>query len=186
MELITIVIIAFGLAMDAFVVSIVSGGAQKDLHIKHALQIAVFFGSFQAFMPLLGSVAGLSFKGYIIDYDHWVAFGLLSAVGGKMIYESFRIESIERNLDPSKIYVLLVLSVATSIDALAIGVTLSLITSSIITAVLIIGMVTFALSYLGVYIGKKFGHFFESRIEALGGLFLIGLGVKILIQHLFF
>jgi putative Mn2+ efflux pump MntP len=186
MGLITIIIIAFGLAMDAFVVSIVSGVAQKDLHIKHALQIAFFFGGFQAIMPLIGSVAGLSFKGYIADYDHWVAFGLLSAVGGKMIYESFRIKSVEINLDPSKIYVLLALSVATSIDALAIGITLSLITSSIITAVLIIGLVTFALSYLGVYIGKKFGHFFENGIEALGGLFLIGLGVKILIQHLFF
>jgi putative Mn2+ efflux pump MntP len=115
-----------------------------------------------------------------------VAFGLLSAVGGKMIYESFRIESVERSLDPSKIYVLLALSVATSIDALAIGITLPLITSSIIIAVSIIGIVTFALSYTGVYIGKKFGHFFESGIEALGGLFLIGLGIKILIQHLFF
>jgi putative Mn2+ efflux pump MntP len=186
MELITIVIIAFGLAMDAFVVSIVSGSAQKDLHIKHVLQIAFFFGGFQAFMPLIGSVAGLSFKGYIADYTHWVAFGLLGVVGGKMIYESFRIKSVERSLDPSKIYVLLALSVATSIDALAIGVTLSLITSSIITAVSIIGLVTFVLSCLGIYIGKKFGHFFESGIEALGGLFLIGLGVKILIQHLFF
>jgi putative Mn2+ efflux pump MntP len=186
MDLITIVIIAVGLAMDAFVVSIVSGGAHKHLRIKHALQIAFFFGGFQALMPLIGSLAGLSFKRYIVDYDHWVAFGLLSAVGGKMIYESLKIESVEKNLDPSKIYVLLALSVATSIDALAIGITLSLITSSIIIAVSIIGIITFILSYLGVYIGKRFGHFFESGIEAIGGVFLIGLGVKILIQHLFF
>ena len=186
MNSITIMAIAVGLSMDAFAVSIVSGSLYKQLKVRHALRMAVFFGGFQAFMPLIGSLAGLSFKGYIVDYDHWVAFGLLSAVGSKMIYESLKIESVEKNLDPSKIYVLLALSVATSIDALAIGITLSLITSSIILAVSIIGLVTFVLSYLGVYIGKRFGHFFESGIEALGGLFLIGLGVKILIQHLFF
>ena len=184
MDLITIIIIAFGLAMDAFVVSIVSGGAHKHLRVKHALQIAFFFGGFQAFMPLIGSLAGLSLKEYIADYDHWVAFGLLIAVGGKMIYESFRIESVEKNLDPSKLFVLLALSVATSIDALAIGITLSLITSSIFTAVTIIGLVTFMLSYLGIFIGKKFGHFFENKIEAIGGLILIGLGIKILFEHL--
>ena len=184
MDLITIVIIAVGLAMDAFVVSIVSGSAYRQLHIKHALRIALFFGGFQAFMPLIGSLAGLSVREYIADYDHWIAFGLLSAVGGKMIYESFKIKSVEENFDPSNIYVLLVLSVATSIDALAIGITLSLITSSIITAVIIIGLITFVLSYLGIFIGKKFGHFFENKIEALGGLILIGLAVKILFEHL--
>jgi putative Mn2+ efflux pump MntP len=184
MDLITIVIIAVGLAMDAFVVSVVSGGAYKQLHVKHALRIALFFGGFQAFMPLIGFLAGLSVREYIADYDHWIAFGLLSAVGGKMIYESFKIKSVEENFDPSNIYVLLVLSVATSIDALAIGITLSLITSSIITAVIIIGLITFVLSYLGIFIGKKFGHFFENKIEALGGLILIGLAGKILFEHL--
>jgi putative Mn2+ efflux pump MntP len=103
-----------------------------------------------------------------------------------MIYESFKISSAEKNFDPSNIFVLLVLSVATSIDALAVGVTLSFITSSIIMAVIIIGIVTFALSYLGVFIGKKIGHFFENKIEALGGLVLIALGIKILSEHLFF
>ncbi len=137
-------------------------------------------------MPLIGSLAGLSFKDYIADYDHWVAFALLAAVGGKMIYESFKIKSIEENPDPSNVFVLLVLSVATSIDALAIGITLSLITSSIIVAVTIIGLITFGLSYAGVLIGKRFGHFFENRIEALGGLVLIGIGIKILCEHLFF
>ena len=186
MELITIIVIAVGLAMDAFVVSIVSGSAYKQLHVKHALRMALFFGAFQAFMPLIGSLAGLSFKDYIADYDHWVAFVLLAAVGGKMIYESFKIKSIEENPDPSNVFVLLVLSVATSIDALAIGITLSLITSSIVLAVTIIGLITFALSYAGVLIGKRFGHFFENRIEALGGLVLIGIGVKILCEHLLF
>ena len=186
MELITIIVIAVGLAMDAFVVSIVSGGAYRQLHVKHALRMALFFGAFQAFMPLIGSLAGLSVKDYITDYDHWITFALLAAVGSKMIYESFKIKSVEENLDPSNVFVLLVLSVATSIDALAIGITLSLITSSIIVAVTIIGLITFALSYAGVLIGKRFGHFFENRIEALGGFVLIGIGVKILFEHLLF
>jgi putative Mn2+ efflux pump MntP len=148
--------------------------------------MAVFFGGFQALMPLIGSLAGLSAKEYIVDYDHWVAFGILGAVGGKMIYESFKIKSVEDNYDPSNVIVLLVLSVATSIDALAVGLTLSLITQSIAAAVIIIGLTTFVLSYFGVLIGKKFGHFFENKIEILGGLILIGLGIKILIEHLFF
>jgi putative Mn2+ efflux pump MntP len=186
MELITIIVIAVGLAMDAFVVSIVSGAAYRKLHVKHALRMALFFGAFQAFMPLIGSLAGLSLKECIQDYDHWVAFALLAAVGGKMIYESFKIKSVEENPDPSKIFVLLVLSVATSIDALAIGITLSLITSSIALAVTIIGLITFALSYAGVLIGKKFGHFFENKLEALGGVVLIGIGIKILCEHLLF
>lgn len=186
MELITIIVIAVGLAMDAFVVSIVSGGAYRQLHVKHALRMAIFFGAFQAFMPLIGSLAGLSLKDYITDYDHWIAFALLAAVGGKMIYESFKIKSVEENLDPSNIFVLLVLSVATSIDALAIGITLSLITSSIIAAVTIIGLITFVLSYAGVLIGKRFGHFFENKIEAFGGFVLVGIGVKILCEHLLF
>ena len=186
MELITIIVIAIGLAMDAFAVSIVSGSVYRQLHVKHALRMAVFFGGFQALMPLIGSLAGLSAKDYIVEYDHWVAFGILGAVGGKMIYESFKIRSVEDNYDPSNIIVLLVLSVATSIDALAVGLTLSLITQSIAAAVIIIGLITFALSYLGVLIGKRFGHFFEHKIEIIGGLILIGLGIKILIEHLLF
>jgi len=184
MELFTIIIIAVGLAMDAFAISVVSGSAYKQLKLRHSLRIAIFFGGFQAFMPLIGSLAGLSIKEYTAGFDHWIAFGLLSAVGAKMIYESFKISPAEQTFDPSNIFVLLVLSVATSIDALAVGITLSLITSSVIVAVIIIGIVTFVLSYLGVFIGKKVGHFFENKIEALGGLVLIGLGVKILFGHL--
>jgi len=183
MDIITIIVIALGLAMDAFAVSIVSGSAYKRLEIKHALRIALFFGGFQALMPLIGSLAGLTVKDYIADYDHWIAFGLLTAVGGKMIYESFKIKAARGNFDPSNILTLLVLAVATSIDALAVGITLSLITTSIALAVTVIGLVTFALSYLGVFIGKKVGHFFESKIEALGGLTLIAIALKILLQH---
>ena len=186
MELISIIFIAVGLAMDAFAVSIVSGSVYRQLHVKHALRMSAFFGGFQALMPLIGSLAGLSAKDYIADYDHWIAFGILGAVGGKMIYESFKIKSVEENLDPSNIVVLLILSVATSIDALAVGLTLSLIVRSIVIAVIVIGLVTFALSYLGVWIGKRFGHFFENKIEIIGGLILIGPGIKILIEHLLF
>ncbi|MHC4395429.1 MAG: manganese efflux pump MntP [Planctomycetota bacterium] len=185
-NLVTIVFVAVGLAMDAFAISIVSGVAYKRLEVKHALRIALFFGGFQAFMPLIGYLAALSVKDYIAGYDHWVAFGLLSVVGGKMIYESFKIKPTNEKFDLSNIFVLLVLSVATSIDALAVGVTLSLITNYIVIAVAIIGLVTFALSYVGVFIGGRFGHFFESRIEGLGGLILIGLGIKILLEHLIF
>ena len=186
MDSLTIIVIAVGLAMDAFVVSIVSGSAYKQLHVRHALRMALFFGAFQAFMPLIGALAGLTLREHIARYDHWIAFGLLTAVGGKMIYESLKIKSVEENPDPSNIFVLLVLSVATSIDALAVGITLSLIASSIVVAVIIIGVITFILSYLGVCIGKRFGHFFESKMEALGGIILIGIGTKILIEHLFF
>ena len=184
MTLITIIFIAVGLAMDAFAVSIVSGATYKRLNVEHALRMAAFFGAFQAVMPLAGSLAALSVKEYIADYDHWIVFGLLAAVGGKMIYESFKFDIEGKKFDPTNIVVLLALSIATSIDALAVGITLSLITDSVVIAVIIIGLITFVLSYLGVLIGKKFGHFFENKIEAVGGLVLLGLGTKILFEHL--
>ena len=186
MNFLTIFVVAVGLAMDAFAVSIASGAAYKQLQVRHTLRIALFFGGFQAFMPLIGALAGLSVKDYIGDYDHWIAFVILAAVGGKMIYESFKITEAEKNNSPSNILVLLALSVATSIDALAIGITLSLVAASIITAVIVIGLVTFVMSYIGVMIGKRFGHIFENKIEAIGGLVLIILGVKILLEHMVF
>lgn len=184
MELVTIVFIAVGLAMDAFAVSVVVGSIYRELHIRHALRMALFFGGFQAVMPIIGSLAGLGLRTYISEYDHWIAFGLLAFVGGKMIYESFTIESAEKNLDPANFTILLTLSLATSIDALAVGVTLSLLATSLALAVTIIGAVTFGLSYMGVAVGKRFGHFFESKIEILGGLILIAIGLKILLGHL--
>ncbi len=184
MNPVTVLFIALGLAMDAFAVSIVAGSVYRQLRVRHALRMALFFGAFQAAMPLVGSLAGLGLKTYINPYDHWIAFGLLAFVGGKMIYEAFAIESAEKNLDPSNLMVLLALSIATSIDALAVGVTLSLLTSSVAFAVVVIGLITFGLSYAGVVIGKRFGHFCESRIEVLGGLVLIGIGIRILLAHL--
>jgi putative Mn2+ efflux pump MntP len=184
LDLLTIIFIAIGLAMDAFAVSVASGLAVTKLRVRYAFKIALFFGLFQALMPVLGWFLGLGFRHLIEDYDHWLAFGLLTAIGGKMIYESFRLEDAENPRDPMGIQVLLVLSVATSIDALAVGLTLTFIKVPIITPAIIIGAVTFALSYAGVFLGKKFGHFFEKKIEALGGLILIGIGLKILIEHL--
>jgi putative Mn2+ efflux pump MntP len=180
----TILVIAVGLAMDAFAVSVVTGSLYKEFKVRHALRMALFFGGFQALMPIIGFLAGLSLQSYIASYDHWVAFALLSFVGGKMIYESFRIEAAEKDRNPANLAVLLILSFATSIDALAVGITLSLLQAPIALAVTIIGLVTFALSYAGVFIGKRFGHFFESKIEIIGGLILIAIGVKIVIEHL--
>jgi putative Mn2+ efflux pump MntP len=175
MGLITITVIAVGLAMDTFAISIVSGAAYKRLNIKYALRMAFFFGGFQALM---------SVEKYIADYDHWVAFALLIAIGCKMIYESFKIKPTGENFDPSNVLVVLVLSVATSIDALAIGITLPLLKMPVAKAVAIIGLITFLISYLGIIVGKKIGHFFENKIEAVGGLILIALGAKILFEHI--
>jgi putative Mn2+ efflux pump MntP len=182
-ELLAVIAIAVGLAMDTFAVSIVTGAAYKQMHIRHTLRMAGFFGGFQAFMPVVGYLAGLSVRQYVSNFDHWIAFGILAAVGLKMIYESFKIKEERNTPNPANLAVVLVLAVATSIDALAVGITLSLVTHAIVLAVIIIGVVTFGLSFAGVYIGKKFGHFFESGIEAIGGLVLIGLGIKIVLQH---
>ncbi len=170
--------------MDAFAVSITSGITIKNLKINNALKIALFFGLFQAIMPLVGWLAGLSLKDFISEIDHWIAFGLLSFIGCKMIYESITVQSSKKEINPLNVYVLLVLAVATSIDALAVGVSFAFLKVSIVTPVIIIGTVTFLLSYLGVYIGDRIGHFFENKIEIAGGLLLIGIGLKILIESL--
>ena len=187
MNLITIIVIAIGLAMDAFAVSVATGATYKKPAINHALRMAFAFGGFQAIMPVVGWLAGLTLRGFIKDYDHWIAFILLVFIGCKMIYESFKIKHIREKTDALSLTVLLVLAVATSIDALAVGITFSfLLAGSILIAVIIIGSITFVLSYAGFYIGKSFGHFFETGIEAIGGVILIAIGVKILLEHLFF
>ncbi len=184
MDIITL-LIAFGLAMDSFAVSITSGLTMKNPRVGGALKIAIFFGSFQAFMPVLGWLAGISILDLISGVDHWMAFGLLSLIGCKMIYESIRMEVGRKERNPLNVYVLLMLSVATSIDALAVGVSLAFLRVSIVTSILIIGIVTFLLSFLGVYAGCKFGRSFGEKIGAIGGLILIGIGIKILVEHLF-
>ena len=182
----TLLLIAVGLAMDAFAVATATGIQLPRVTFRHNFRLAWHFGLFQGMNTILGWTGGLAVRSLIDGVDHWIAFLLLLVIGGKMIYESFKIKSAGENPDPSNIIVLLILSVATSIDALAIGITLSIITSSIAIAVTIIGLITFVLSYIGVLIGKRFGHFFENKIEAVGGLVLIGIGVKILCEHLIF
>ena len=184
MNMITTVLVAFGLAADAFAVSITSGLKIKNLRIKNAAMIATFFGFFQTVMPLVGWAVGYTFKGVISQVDHWVAFGLLGFVGGRMIYESLRSEPTLEKTDPLNVYVLLTLSVATSLDALVVGISFSFLKSYIATLVVTIGIVTFILSFIGVFIGNKFGNLFSNAIEAVGGFILIGIGTKILIEHL--
>ena len=185
-ELYPIILIAIGLSMDAFAVSITSGITIKCLRIKHAFRIAFFFGAFQAIMPVIGWLAGIGLKQYVENFDHWIAFGLLVFIGGKMIYEAVWIKEIEKKCDPLNLIVLLGLAIATSIDALAVGVTFAFLKVSIFTPALIIGCITFVISLGGVYLGNKAGDRLGSTMEVVGGLILIGMGIKILIQHLFF
>lgn len=184
MNSITLLLIAFGLSMDAFAVSISNGITIQHQRANHALKIGIFFGSFQALMPLIGWSAGLSLRELISGVDHWIAFGLLTIIGGKMIYESKKMDGQEKEVKPLDFPTLLLLSVATSIDALAVGISFALLDISIVMPILVIGAVTFVLSFFGVMMGSKIGHFFEKKIEILGGLILIGIGIKILIEHL--
>jgi putative Mn2+ efflux pump MntP len=154
----------------------------KRFRVSHALRIAFFFGAFQGLMPVAGWFMGSGLRVYLAHVDHWVAFALLSFIGLKMIYESRKMNSKEKKIE--NLYVLLILSVATSIDALAVGLSLSFLNVSIITPAVVISIVTFLFSFAGVLIGNRLGHFFERKIEVVGGLILILIGLKILIEHL--
>lgn len=184
MNIFTVIIIAFALAMDAFAVSIASGIAIKHLRIKHALTIALWFGVFQAIMPVLGWFAGVKLRVLVGGVDHWIVFIMLLCIGCKMIYEATQIEEVERKTDPLDVYVLFMLSVATSLDALAVGISFAMLGVSIVMPALIIGVITFFLSFAGVWIGDKGKHFFENKIEVVAGVVLIGIGIKILVEHL--
>jgi putative Mn2+ efflux pump MntP len=184
MSIVEIVVTAFALAMDAFAVSIASGITIRNLKLRHAVTIAIWFGMFQAIMPVLGWLSGYHFVKYVAGCSHWLAFGLLFIIGAKMIYEAFKIEEIEKKTNPLELYVLFALSVATSIDAFAVGVSLAVLSVSILLPVIVIGVVTFLTSLAGVYIGDKSGHFFEKKIEIAAGVVLIGIGLKILLQAL--
>jgi putative Mn2+ efflux pump MntP len=182
MDAITLLLIAVGLAMDAFSVSICSGMASQGVKLPYALRIASFFGGFQALMPLLGWLGGIGLRDLIASFDHWVALALLAFIGGKMIRESLRAECPAPA--PLKFGSLLVLSVATSIDALAVGLSFSLLQVSITFPILVIGVVTFILSLIGVYIGKRVGCLFQSRVQLIGGVILVGIGIRIVVEHL--
>lgn len=184
MDGITTVFIALGLAADAFAVSVSSGLAIKHMKVNKALKIALFFGGFQALMPLLGWRAGMTLSSFISAIDHWIAFCLLSFIGGRMIYESWQCEACEKKFNPLDTSTLLTLSIATSLDALAVGIGLAVLNSSIAPAVTAIGFITFFLAFFGVFLGHKFGNLFENKIEIVGGAILILIGSKILFEHL--
>ena len=179
-----ILVIGIGLSMDAFAVSVCKGLSVQKIKPKHCLLAGVYFGGFQALMPLLGWVLGKQFEQLIKSVDHWIAFVLLALIGANMIRESFSPE--EGQNDSFTFKTMLPLAVATSIDALAVGVTFAFLEVDILPAVSLIGATTFALSAAGVKIGSVFGDRFQSKAELAGGVVLILMGIKILIEHLFF
>lgn len=185
MEFLTVFLLAIGLSFDSFAVSVCSGLNLPHIRFFQAAKIAISLALFQAFMPLVGWLVGNSVKSIIEPVDHWIAFGLLSLIGGKMIIESF-IDSEAREIkNPLDIKVILTLSLATSIDALAVGFSFATLLSKILIAVFIIGLVTFIASMLGILLGKKTGPKINRYAEILGGLILLFIGVKILIEHFF-
>ena len=183
MMLLEIFAIAIGLAMDAVAVSIVNGISISNIKNKDALKIAFFFGLFQAAMPLLGWSLGNEFKEILSAYDHWIAFGLLLAIGLNMIRESCKPHN-EKQKDNLQFYMLIAMSIATSIDAFATGFGLSLLSINIYISILVIGFVTFILSFLGVKFGKQLGCKTSKKVEVTGGIILILIGIKITIEHI--
>lgn len=179
----TLITLAIGLSMDAFAVSICKGLALKKITFGNAALVGLWFGGFQALMPLLGYFLGAQFKDYITAFDHWIAFGLLIIIGAKMIKEAFsKDEDCENgSLSPKT---MAVLAVATSIDALAVGITFAFLEVKIVPAVCLIGCTTFLFSAAGVKIGNVFGTRYKKKAEIVGGVVLILLGIKILLEHL--
>lgn len=177
-------LMALGLALDAFSVAVVGGVVVKKPRLRHAVMIALFFGAFQAVMPVIGWAAGSLLTDFITGVDHWIAFLLLCLIGFHMIYESLKPIYKRNSYNPLNIRILLLLSVATSIDALAAGISFAFMEIAIIRSALIIGIVTFALSFTGYYIGDRIGRSFGNKVRILGGIILIGIGLKILIEHL--
>ena len=186
MGILELFVLAVGLSMDAFAVSICKGLATAKVKLKHSIIVGLWFGGFQALMPLIGYFLGSSFEKFVTPVDHWIAFILLSGIGANMIKESFGDECDEENASFS-FKTMLTMAIATSIDALAIGITLALMPNINITAaVSFIGIVTFMFSAVGIKIGNVFGGKYRSKAEFAGGAILIILGIKILIEHLFF
>ena len=187
MHIIEIILISIGLAMDAFAVSICKGLSMKKLNMKHGLVIALYFGGFQALMPLLGWFLGSQFQTYIVSFDHWIAFILLAFLGTKTIVDTLREKDDEQEqkqesrLDHKELFLL---AIATSIDALAVGVTLAFLQVNIISAVSVIGIITFCICIFGILVGNMFGMGSKKKASIAGGVILIAIGLKILLEHL--
>ncbi|MEG1458149.1 MAG: manganese efflux pump MntP family protein [Acetivibrio sp.] len=184
MDLLQLILIAVGLAMDAFAVSICKGLQMKRVDYKYAVLIAAFFGVFQAGMPWIGWVLGRQFEKYITNVDHWIAFILLVFIGGKMIIEAFKTGEEDAGDVKYDLKEILVLALATSIDALAIGITFAFLQMKILVPMLLIGIITFFLSIIGVLVGNRFGTKYKSKAELAGGIILILIGLKIVLEHM--
>ena len=182
MDFAELLLIAVGLSMDAFAVSVCKGLSVKELKGRHVLLVGLYFGGFQALMPVIGWLLGYRFESLITEIDHWIAFVLLALIGGNMIRESFS-EDEELN-DDFGVKTMLLLAFATSIDALAVGITFAFLSVKILPAAGTIGLTTFLLSGVGVLIGRAFGARWKSGAERVGGLILILIGLKILLEHL--
>ena len=183
MSIFELFVIAVGLSMDAFAVSICKGLAMRKLALKHALIVGLWFGGFQALMPAIGYLLGSQFESYITNIDHWIAFVLLGLIGGNMVREALTGEDETANASLA-VKEMFLLAVATSIDALAVGITFAFLQVAIIPAVSFIGITTFVLSAAGVKLGNVFGIRYKSKAELAGGIILILMGVKILLEHL--
>lgn len=180
-----ILLLAVGVSMDAFAVSIGKGLTAKRVTWREALTVGLWFGGFQALMPVIGYYLGISFADLVTKVDHWIAFGLLVLIGGNMIREALQKDD-DKPADASFGFrTMLMLAIATSIDALALGISFAFLGTNLWQAILIIGLTTFAFSVVGLLIGKKVGSRFHTGAEILGGVILIAIGVKILIEHLF-
>lgn len=193
MSFAAILLLAAGLAMDATAVSASRGMAVSVIRPKHVFLVAAFFGGFQALMPLIGWLVGARLGPLVEAWDHWIAFALLSGIGGKMLWEAWEAKEGEddtestaqdRDRDLFGLRVMFVLAVATSIDALAVGITLPMLHAPFLLSLVTIGVTTAVLSALGLFAGRRFGAMLGQRLDIAGGLVLIGLGVKILVQHL--
>ena len=183
MGIIEILLISIGLGMDSFAVAVCKGLSMTKMKWENACIVGMYFGGFQALMPLIGYLLGISFQNQIVSIDHWIAFILLAAIGINMIKEAISKDNEKQN-DSIKFKDMLILAVATSIDALAVGITFAFLKVNIWISITLIGIITFVISILGVKIGNIFGDKYEKKAEFAGGLILILLGVKILLEHL--
>ncbi len=185
MTILDLILLAVGVSMDAFAVSIAKGLATQRIRPKHYLSVAVWFGGFQALMPLVGYFLGVNFASAVEDYDHWIAFVLLGIIGGKMLYDTIAGDEDEGDFGASFGFkTMLVLAIATSIDALAVGISLAVVRADIWSAILFIGATTALFSVFGLRLGHVFGSRYKRGAEITGGLVLIAIGIKILIEHI--
>ena len=187
MGFVELFLVAVGLSMDAFAVAVCKGLCMKRLDVRQALVIALFFGGFQALMPLVGWALGTQFEQYITPVDHWIAFVLLAFIGGKMLWDAFRDGEEELSCPADgklDLRELVMLSVATSIDALAVGITFAFLRVDIVSSVALIGATTFVLALAGVAVGHRFGARYEKPATIVGGIVLVLIGTKILLEHL--